>query len=337
MLFAMTGLCGGGALLSLQLACPVDSRRRLWSVVRLLVAIVGIGSGVFACIAAALDQPFPLWASAGTVAALYIVLVVVPSPRFLGAVIKMSGAASAVACSHRGRRAAILALWIFCPFFALGLLHYYYERPDDDADAEFFRAMAELVVPVPIPLHDSPVTTDRGRTVAIDYVPGVRKNAQHEASRLIGRQELENALIELPHAENSNCHGFVFTGGRYSVDNSQVEMILGDNGYSPVSAVSAGDLAVYRDDVCKVIHTGIVRGLASGGVILVESKFGQSSRFVHPHDRHAYPGADCIFYRSARAGHLLRGVYPTTANEPATHPSAELPAPPAPPPGVMGL
>ena len=47
------------------------------------------------------------------------------------------------------------------------------------------------------------------------------------------RRRLETALIRTDEADvRYNCHGFVFTGGRYWIRGGYVEHILKDNGYS---------------------------------------------------------------------------------------------------------
>jgi len=50
-------------------------------------------------------------------------------------------------------------------------------------------------------------------------------------------------------------------------------------------------------------------------VILVESKWGMSGRFIHRHDRHPYANTTCAFYRSPRAGHLLHGIASDSAKD----------------------
>jgi hypothetical protein len=110
-----------------------------------------------------------------------------------------------------------------------------------------------------------------------------------------------------PTTDQSNCHGWVFTGGRYWVRGFSVEPILEDNGYRPVSAPQIGDLAVYRDPGGGVAHSGIVCGFTSEREILVESKWGRLGCYIHRTDQSGYPDTTCTYYHSPRAGgHLLR-------------------------------
>src|SRR5262245_4382874 len=102
-----------------------------------------------------------------------------------------------------------------------------------------------------------------------------------------------------------NCHGWIFSGGRFWIEQEDVFTILEDNGYQRVSEPQAGDLVLYRDGQGNIIHTGIVR--SSGPTILIESKRGAGSRFLHPLDEDFTPGR-VEYYRSTREGHLLRGL-----------------------------
>lgn len=103
----------------------------------------------------------------------------------------------------------------------------------------------------------------------------------------------------------SNCHGWVFTGGRYCIPGESVDAILRDNGYANVTDARAGDLVIYRDDAGDPIHTGVVKAVGEGGFVLVESKWGQLDVFWHTAVNGAY-GSRFDYWRSARAGHLLR-------------------------------
>jgi hypothetical protein len=104
-----------------------------------------------------------------------------------------------------------------------------------------------------------------------------------------------------------DCHGWIFTGGRYQIRGADVEQILKDNGYRAVHDPSVGDLAVYRNSAGTIVHSGIVVGFTSKNVPLVESKWGYIGRYVSPVHTRMY-GMPCTFYRSSRSGHCLRGV-----------------------------
>jgi hypothetical protein len=103
-----------------------------------------------------------------------------------------------------------------------------------------------------------------------------------------------------------NCHGWVFTGGRYWVGADAVELILTENGYAVVAAPAVGDLVVYRDDAGRVIHTACVVELA-GGAVRVEGKGGWFGVSAHDVTESPY-GRRFTYHRSPRSGHLLRGL-----------------------------
>lgn len=103
----------------------------------------------------------------------------------------------------------------------------------------------------------------------------------------------------------SNCHGWVFAGGRHWLRGQEVEHVLRDNRYRPVSEPRPGDVAVYRGGDGAVVHSGLVRAATPDGLVLIESKWGGRGRYVHPPAGHCYGDAACTYYRSPRLGHLL--------------------------------
>ena len=102
----------------------------------------------------------------------------------------------------------------------------------------------------------------------------------------------------------SNCHGWVFTGGKYCIGGRYVEQILADNSYSHVPTPQPGDLVVYRDANQQVSHTGLVRAVLQDSEVLVESKWGRLGVYLHPAGKSCY-GTQYGFYRSGRGTHLL--------------------------------
>jgi hypothetical protein len=147
-----------------------------------------------------------------------------------------------------------------------------------------------------------PCRTDAGRPIKV-FVPQRDATADEVAAVEIQTQNV-NAIHRDPAGAYYNCHGWVFTGGRYWVSGEQVPDILEDNGYAIVSQPRPGDVIVYRTGD-KVVHTGIVRAADEFGV-LVESKWGKRGRFIHPPETQDY-SADFAYYRSPRTGHLLLG------------------------------
>lgn len=107
--------------------------------------------------------------------------------------------------------------------------------------------------------------------------------------------------------DQSNCHGWVFTGGRFHVFGRQVDAILAENGYERVSEPTAGDVCVYRNSDGQVAHTGVVRASLSDGTVLVESKWGRMGVYLHGVGDSCY-GTEFGYFRTARGTHLLNGL-----------------------------
>ena len=103
----------------------------------------------------------------------------------------------------------------------------------------------------------------------------------------------------------TNCHGWVFTDGKYIIRGSSVERILKDNAYERVAEPGPGDLIVYRDADNSIMHTGVVKAIGKDGYSLIESKWGFHGRFLHESKVQAYSDS-YAFYRSPRNGHLLK-------------------------------
>jgi hypothetical protein len=117
---------------------------------------------------------------------------------------------------------------------------------------------------------------------------------------------------------DSNCHGWLFAGGRAWIQGHEVEVILRDNGYQPVAQPQVNDLAVFYGENGGILHSALVR-VAADGLILVESKWGLGGRYVHrPEDQSYAPR--WTYYHSARQGHRLLGLDSdtTTAGSPAS-------------------
>jgi hypothetical protein len=158
------------------------------------------------------------------------------------------------------------------------------------------------------PVKAAQAVTDAGQPVALYRVtvPPAAELARYE-QRLIKNLAGE-VITTRPGGLESNCHGWVFTGGRFWVQGDAVDRIVRDNGYREAKSPGAGDLVVYRGADGKVVHTGVVRYVDEQGQALVEGKWGVGGCFLHPADRHCYAGANPVFYRSPRAGHLLLGL-----------------------------
>lgn len=128
------------------------------------------------------------------------------------------------------------------------------------------------------------------------------------------RSRLDQIITREPASDDCNCHGWVFTGGRYILAGRYVDPILNENGYTQVDAPAPGDLCVYRDGKEQVTHTGIVRAALADGTILVESKWGRLGVYLHPVNATCY-GDNATYYHTDRPGHELNGVEPVPSSE----------------------
>jgi hypothetical protein len=165
-------------------------------------------------------------------------------------------------------------------------------------------------------------TTDRGTPIVLRE-PTELRDADHLAAgeaKVLGSVNHGGHVIRNgPPSDGSNCHGWVFTGGRFLLTDGDVERILKENGYEEVEHPRTGDVVVYRAG-SGITHTAVVRYVTEGQPVMVEGKWGAFSVFLHPADRSIY-GTDYTFHRSPRPGHLLAGLADPAphASPPATH------------------
>jgi hypothetical protein len=167
--------------------------------------------------------------------------------------------------------------------------------------------------------------TDAGRpvkvahSIALPISPAAQRARQVE---MVSGWGLNNRVIALPiTSEDCNCHGMVFTGGAYWLHSRELGPILEDNGYHQVTDPQPGDVALYRDQQGQIAHSGLVHSVGRDGLILVESKWGELGRFLHPVDEHPYPDCVCTYLRTERGSHLLQGL-PRPERVAATTPPA---------------
>jgi hypothetical protein len=183
-----------------------------------------------------------------------------------------------------------------------------------DGDALALEAVNGLPDYRPAPVA---LTTDAGSAVVVTEPVDRRSPADVAAAEdlaLRGMQKADRAIRTGPADEGCNCHGWVFTGGRYAVSNKDVDRILIDNGYGAVSNPRPGDLCIYRQGK-EAIHTTVVRATGNAGFVMVEGKWGWLGVYLHAPPDCSY-GTDYTFYRSPRAGHLLAGLESPPAESP---------------------
>lgn len=104
--------------------------------------------------------------------------------------------------------------------------------------------------------------------------------------------------------QNANCHGWVFTDGRFLLKGNDVDVILADNQYVEVSVPEPGDVVIYRDRENRILHTALVQGILRDGTVISESKWGVDKRFLHLPEDQPYSSI-YKYYRTTRSHHLI--------------------------------
>lgn len=178
------------------------------------------------------------------------------------------------------------------------------EKLMDDTLTQSMEAPPQPTIPVNTAL------TDRGSTINLhsptEALPAAEMLVLEQKSAALsawsGRHIQRGAA-----SDESNCHGWVFTGGKFSVPGRFVDTILTDNGYAPAPAPAVGDLCVYRNSDNQVAHTAVVRAVLDDGTVLVEGKWGRMGVYLHTAGESCY-GSEFTYHRTARGGHLLNGV-----------------------------
>ena len=158
-------------------------------------------------------------------------------------------------------------------------------------------------------IADVSTTTDRGRQVALrelDEIRPVDFRAEAEHKGLTQTGFYGRVIRTSPVNDSCNCHGWVFTGGRYWLSQDDVEHILVDNDYVIVTDPRPGDLVIYRSPEF-ITHTAVVRAIVDGMPPLVEGKWGWMGVFLHGVGDSTY-GTNYSYYRSERNGHLIAGL-----------------------------
>lgn len=155
--------------------------------------------------------------------------------------------------------------------------------------------------------------TDKGNRIELYYFDADSSMAgyiTHTDERYLG---FRTSLIQRDEVDiSANCHGWVFTGGRFLLRGEGVQQILDDNGYEVVAKPTEGDIVIYRNVLGAILHTGLVQGVLRDDTILVESKWGIDQRFLHLPEQQPYSSI-FEFYRSNRGGHLIE-IRPNAAS-----------------------
>ena len=168
--------------------------------------------------------------------------------------------------------------------------------------------------------------TDANRIIPTGYGPSGRTPGSGDAQSIVetlkkNRQlTLSGELKTVGDATTEyNCHGFTFLGGaEWIKNNSDVENIIKDNGYSVTSKPSVGDVVIYRDDNNKIQHSGIVAAVSGGQVTRVISKWAMYGLYEHNlKDVPLSYGQNTTVYKSNRtSGNFPQGL---GAGRPGNH------------------
>lgn len=148
------------------------------------------------------------------------------------------------------------------------------------------------------------LVTDQGRQIKL-YRFVLTEEADEAEQQWVEEGRLECHIIRTGDVDPaSNCHGWVFTGGRYAIHPDDVGDIVTDNGYQRVETPRKDDLILYRDDRGAILHTGVVLEVVNENLVLIESKWGPLGRYLHPPEFQPY-GTNFGYYRSSRDGHQV--------------------------------
>lgn len=181
---------------------------------------------------------------------------------------------------------------------------------DDHQMLEESTNFLEMVNARPILLpSEEHATTDNGSQIVVNYPVQPRSKAEivPAEKHILSDLNFDDKTIRTQVANDyCNCHGWVFTGGRFWLDGGSVDSILRENDYVPVVEPKAGDVVIYREGT-NVSHTAIVRYAQPGQPVLVEGKWGWMGVFLHGVEDSCY-GKQFTYYRSPREGHLLVGM-----------------------------
>jgi len=184
---------------------------------------------------------------------------------------------------------------------------------DQSDEQEADRSMQEMQVlmyrPATSPDTTLRATSDQGRRISLHKPtePRTSEDVERDESQFLATSTRSGQFVHTQVADDhANCHGWVFTGGRAWIGGDEVESILDENGYEQVCEPRLDDLVVYRHND-KIIHTAIVRAAAPNQQVLVEGKWGWLGLYIHPVEQ-SYYGSEFSYYRSARNGHLLKGL-----------------------------
>lgn len=296
----LTAICAGLGLFLAGAANLALHRRRF--TFRAMATVLAIGIALAG--AATVQQPGVLVRTAALLALGLVPFVLLGNRRLVSSI--------AAAMTWAGRPAVAAALLTIAGIgIAIGSV-VICEREDERTSDEMLADLELIQSRVPtVPVEHERVSTDRGTRIVLRE-PVNTHDIQHLSAvedRYFRHLQLSDHVIREGQAdERSNCHGWVFAGGRYILSGDNVDLILTENQYTKQESPQPGDLAIYRNNGV-ICHTAIVMYVTAGQPVMVRGKWGNLGVFLHPADKSPY-GNDYDFYRSPRNGHILVKLAP---------------------------
>gem|GEM_PF-720438 len=182
-----------------------------------------------------------------------------------------------------------------------------YHRIQVRSNEHIFSGLEDAIPGAVEPDFKSEAMTDEGTNVPLYHLAVEKSVFDTYASKSEEKfSNFGNALIRRKEADMmANCHGWVFTAGRFLLKGNDVDRILCDNRYYVVSVPKPGDIVIYRNEAGAILHTALVQGVLSDGTVITESKWGVDQRFIHLPANQPYSQL-FEYYRTERPTHLIR-------------------------------
>jgi hypothetical protein len=240
---------------------------------------------------------------------LFKLVIVIPMIRRTMAGLLNRLGSFAVRFSHPQVRASLYLVGAIGLTTGGAIWHQQRSEEIDNATVQEFQIQHEVTMANAITLRNT-AKSDLGHRIELKKPADSLVHADSEIAeeKWLRQSPIKDKVIHREKANpNSNCHGWVFTGGRFIVGGNEVDLILTDNHYETVSQPNVNDLIIYRDNEGHVSHTAIVRAILNDGSILVEGKWGALGVYLHEVKDSCY-GTNFKFYHTDRGSHLIEGL-----------------------------
>jgi len=182
-----------------------------------------------------------------------------------------------------------------------------YHRIHVRSTEHIFSGVEDTIPGAVEPDFQAEAKTDEGTDVPLYHLVVEESMFDNYASKSEGKfSDFGNGLIRRKEADRiANCHGWVFTAGRFLLKGNDVDRILCDNRYFVVSIPRPSDIVIYRNEAGAILHTALVQAVLSDGTVITESKWGVDQRFLHLPTVQPYSQL-FEYYRTARPTHLIQ-------------------------------